>query len=137
MGLFQRAAKADEKMLSCPRDGVAMEKLVAENVTLDRCASCSGTWFDHGELRRVAHDREVEALASRIRQVRVASGFACPRCAGECIQSFVGDVEVDTCVGCRGVWLDRRELDEAKRQVEVNRVLSDSTLSFRRSLARL
>lgn len=138
MPLFRRGPpQAEDAALPCPRDAQPMAKLVADKVTIDRCERCGGSWFDKDELRRVADDREVEALAARIRQVRVPSGFACPRCRGECIQSFVGDVEVDTCVACHGVWLDRRELDEAKRQVQVNRTLAGASPGFREALGRL
>lgn len=136
MSLF-RAKETQDAVFHCPRDGAAMAKLVAEHVTIDRCERCGGSWFDRRELRRVAHDAEVEALATRLRQVRVQSGFPCPRCGGECVQSFVGEVEVDTCVACHGVWLDRNELEEAKRQVHVNRVLSEAPSGFRAALGRL
>lgn len=138
MGLFQRGpVQASDSAIFCPRDRTPLTKVATENVVIDRCDRCAGAWFDKKELRRVAQDKEVEALAARVRQVRMPSGFRCPRCGDECVQSFVGDVEVDTCVACHGVWLDRRELDEAKRQVQVNRVLSDAPLGFRLALGRL
>lgn len=138
MGLFRRGpVQGADSAIFCPRDASALTKVATEGVTLDRCEKCSGTWFDQAELRRVAQDKEVESLAARVRQVRVPSGFRCPRCGGECIKSHVAEVEVDTCVACRGVWLDRRELEEAKRQVQVNRLISNAPAGFRQALGRL
>ena len=37
----------------------------------------------------------------------------CPRCAGEKLITVERDrIEIDTCPCCRGVWLDRGELDK-------------------------
>lgn len=127
-----------ETILACPRDGALLEKLSApESVVLDRCPSCKGTWFDHRELRRVAHDAEIETLAQRVRQFAQASPFSCPRCAGNCVSSFVGEVEVDTCTLCHGVWVDAGELQEAKRQVDTQRILSGTGVGFRSFLRKL
>lgn len=138
MGLFQRGPlHVADSAIFCPRDATPLSKVATASVVLDRCDRCAGAWFDKNELRRAADDKEVEQLATRVREVRVSSGFRCPRCGGECVQSFVGEVEVDTCVGCHGVWLDRHELDEAKRQVHVNRVLSGAPSGFRAALGKL
>ena len=39
--------------LRCPLDGSALLGLTANGVTLDRCPSCGGLWFDAGELETV------------------------------------------------------------------------------------
>jgi uncharacterized protein len=36
----------------------------------------------------------------------------CPSCTGELEQRKRNDVEVDVCNTCRGIWLDRGELDK-------------------------
>jgi len=114
-----------------------MAKIQRAQVVLDECGACKGFWFDHGELRRVADDKEMEARATRERKYPEASPFACPRCGGACHRSFVGEVEVDTCGKCLGVWLDARELEEAKRQLDAARALSGAGSGFRAFLARL
>jgi len=46
--------------------------------------------------------------------------MTCPACGGELVELDRGDVRVDACRNCRGVWLDRGELDrivERERQV--------------------
>lgn len=37
----------------------------------------------------------------------------CPRCASErLIETTRDDIEIDSCPGCRGIWLDRGELNK-------------------------
>ena len=136
MPLFERRVDA-EIVLECPHDGSAMEKRDVEGVTIDRCATCGGTWFDARELRRVAHDKELESLASRLPLVKVVSPFRCPRCAHECVEGHVSEVEVDTCTECHGVWLDKGELAEAQRVMRAERLMSAAAPGFRAFLQRL
>ena len=134
----QTAGKLREPgTMACPRDAAPLAQVSVEGVAIDRCAGCKGAWFDATELRRVARDRELEKLAAHVGSYPAQSGFACPRCGGACVASFVGDVEVDTCTACRGVWLDAGELDEARRQVEVRRAMATAGPGFRDFLRRL
>ena len=138
MSLLRRAPAPDlENVLSCPRDGAALETVVREGVTIDRCGTCRGMWFDKGELRRVSGERRVEREATRGRIVPVQSDFACIRCGGVSHLSFIEEVSVDACSACHGVWLDGGELEEARRQVEVRRIMEQAGPSFRTFLARL
>jgi Zn-finger nucleic acid-binding protein len=46
--------------------------------------------------------------------------MTCPSCGGELVELERSDVRIDACRQCRGVWLDRGELDriiERERQV--------------------
>ena len=46
--------------------------------------------------------------------------MTCPSCGGELVELDRSDVRIDACRNCRGVWLDRGELDriiERERQV--------------------
>lgn len=129
MPLLRRPAP-DTATLFCPRDGVELEKLERAGITVDRCPTCRGHWLDAGELRRITEDREVERRATRVSPYSDASPLSCPRCATTCVESFVEEVRVDTCPGCHGVWTDAGEIEEAKRQVQVRRVLSDRPSAF-------
>lgn len=136
MPLFERKTEA-EPVLECPLDGAAMEKTLVEGVTVDRCGSCGGRWFDAKELRRATKDKQLEALATRIPTLRTVSAFRCPRCGGECLEGHVYEVAVDHCLSCDGVWLDAGELEEAKRLLRVERILENAGPGFRGFLARL
>lgn len=137
MPLFQRAPDADTMTLVCPHDAHELREFEVEGVRIDRCDGCGGTWFDEHELRRVAKDRELEKLATRLPLVKGVSPFRCPRCAGECVEGHVAEVNVDTCTACHGVWLDRGELTEAKRQLDTRRLLAGHSDGFRAFLGRL
>ena len=136
MPLFERDAQA-EIVLECPIDGMPMSKTLVEGVTVDACGSCGGRWFDARELRRVAQDKELEALAKRIPTVRTPSAFRCPRCGHECLEGHVREVAVDHCLNCDGIWLDAGELEEARRLLRVERLLEGAGSGFRGFLARL
>ncbi|MFA5862118.1 MAG: zf-TFIIB domain-containing protein [Candidatus Thermoplasmatota archaeon] len=99
--------------LACPRDGRAMETLHRDGATFARCGGCGGHWLDQEEVRRVSTEDESSALVSRV-EAR-SSPFACPRCQAPCVTAWVGDVRVDGCTACHGVWLDAPEVAEAKR----------------------
>jgi Zn-finger nucleic acid-binding protein len=126
-----------DPVILCPRDRAQMLKVKRGDVVLDECGRCKGLWFDHRELKAVAHDGDLEKRAAHLRRFPVPSPFACPRCGGGCQQSFVGDVEVDTCVSCHGVWLDANELEEAKRQLDADRMARGGGAGFLSFLARL
>ncbi len=45
-----------------------------------------------------------------VKDAATSTGMKCPRCAGNLRERVHHDVRIDTCDGCRGVWLDRGEL---------------------------
>lgn len=138
MSLLRRApSPTADATLACPRDASPLQKRLAEGVTIDRCDTCHGTWFDQGELRRVGHERALEREATRGRAVPLRSPFACPRCGAVCHVAHVEEVAVDACSSCHGVWLDAGELEEARRQIGVRRAIADAGPGFRTFLARL
>lgn len=47
-----------------------------------------------------------------MRSVEQVSGMLCPVCRTSLALSDRGGVEIDYCPSCRGVWLDRGELDK-------------------------
>jgi Zn-finger nucleic acid-binding protein len=46
------------------------------------------------------------------------SSIGCPRCGGEMRLRHDGEVEVDACTSCTGVWLDLGERHRLKQQLE-------------------
>jgi len=38
----------------------------------------------------------------------------CPKCAAAMESITVGDIDVDRCVGCKGIWFDAREYEKLK-----------------------
>lgn len=136
LDIFRKTAP-DDRALTCPRDGREMSKVARDGVVVDRCGGCGGHWLDARELKRVANDADVEKAAAWVGAYAQTSPFACPRCAAKCYESFVEEVRVDTCGTCHGVWLDKGELDEAKRQTSVQRLVRSGGPDLRAFLRKL
>ncbi len=91
---------------------------------IDSCPECFGLWFDPEELKLFFESSD---LSSRILQEDALSSLSdsatkktakvtqerhCPVCLEELFASRLGKTQVDYCLCCRGIWLDRRELEE-------------------------
>ena len=105
------------EVLRCPRDG---SKAVLESVQgpkgyfkLDVCQKCGGAWFDKGEITRISGEREIERMI--VEYADGSSGLACPRCGRDMVSRPVGEIKLDVCAKCRGVWIDSGELEKAAR----------------------
>lgn len=102
--------------MDCVKCEGKLHQVVVDGVIVDQCASCSGIWFDSGELARVLGMKSVEALKS----LPVSSKGddqkrgRCPRCRGEGmlvqVASLESNIHIDTCAVCGGQWLDGGEL---------------------------
>lgn len=108
----------------------------AGSVGVDACARCHGAFYEHQEaVRGLDPDVEMKKLvAAGSAKMRSRSALPCPhghgnlvtyRCEapGELRQS----VDVDVCVTCKGLWLDR---DEAR----VLQVIADQSGDVRHGL---
>jgi len=83
------------------------------DVTIDVCPTCSGTWFDSGEIGRISKDKEVERLL--VEYAGGPSTIKCPRDGAPMLRRPVDSVTLDVCPRCRGVWADAGELEVAAR----------------------
>lgn len=86
---------------------------------IDSCPECFGLWFDSEELklffespdlsrRILAEDALLEEThgLGESNETRI-----CPACQQSLFLSRLGSTAVDYCLACRGIWLDRRELE--------------------------
>jgi Zn-finger nucleic acid-binding protein len=105
----------------------------AAGVEIDGCNACGGIFLDHRELEKIQDAARAGKTTSsfdaapRIQRVyerarenaeQAVTGepeaLRCPSCSGEMAErewGFSTDVMVDTCIECRGVWLDFGELE--------------------------
>lgn len=111
------------KPLNCPKDGT--EAHTEEHggglrrFKLDVCPKCRGVWYDKGEITKITGDREVERLI--VEYAVGSSTIACPRCGGVVARRPIGEVTVDVCLTCHGIWMDRGELEVAARTLAHDR----------------
>jgi Zn-finger nucleic acid-binding protein len=127
--------------------GVTMDTLrIGEGdsvLEIDHCTRCGGAWFDAGEAERL-HTYPSAALWARISrrgddvvtpchrchapidraaEKCEACGWKnlldCPVCERLMIRREFGDVHVDVCRSCKGVWFDHSELDTIWKAKEI------------------
>jgi Uncharacterized protein conserved in bacteria len=130
-----------ETRLPCPVClGVQMEKVVLANaqsqLVLDHCTRCGGVWFEKGEAKQLTAyspaelwkhippraavvkppchgcgtplDRGAERCAVCDRKNEIA----CPKCDRRMERRAHGDLVLDICQRCKGVWFDHDELKD-------------------------
>jgi Zn-finger nucleic acid-binding protein len=106
------------KKIDCPRDWVETKREEVEvfgpNIEIDVCPKCNGIWLDYGELQKLIRDRKLSDYLTKQIGTQSNSELVCPRCGGLMDIETAGDVEVDVCLTCHGVWLDAGELEELK-----------------------
>ena len=123
--------------MKCPIDQTELTKLIYEaDVEVDQCPSCQGIWLDRGELFAVERSTENDYSDRLKNSVRMYSEevvsnnqnktrqLSCPSCGDALYEKehgFFSKIMIDTCIGCRGIWLDRGELKALELFFEQNK----------------
>jgi Zn-finger nucleic acid-binding protein len=111
--------KKGEISMKCPKCGTeTLNEVFVKGVAVERCSSCSGTWFDARELTQVLAE-DAGYITSLRRgsikeQLAGKKGF-CPRDSAELLRVYSSidrSVILDACAECRGIWLDGGEFDK-------------------------
>jgi len=61
--------------------------------------------------RKLAEERQAKLLAEERERERALHFMKCPKCGMQLEEIAFGDVRVDKCFSCEGLWLDKGELD--------------------------
>lgn len=108
--------------MKCPKcETESLGAIVIEDVTVERCSSCRGIWFDAHELSELlAEDaRQVAALRHGSENERADDKRGkCPRDASALLRvysSIERSVVLDACADCHGIWLDGGEFEKLFR----------------------
>ena len=110
--------------LTCVKCTSVLDKARVGDVEVDLCPSCGGLWLDHGEMERLqkGNAASVDGLRKALTGGAAAglsdTATACPACPGQLKEVKLGKVHVDFCGQCRGVFLDKGELDQAVAAVK-------------------
>ncbi len=120
--------------MDCPACKEAMVVLELDEIEIDHCLSCQGTWLDGGELELLLEGAdEKDKLLSSFAVVKGAKEKKrkCPLCRKKMEKVLCGTdkkVVIDRCRGNDGIWLDMGELNEIIRLGQAvdkdNRILS-------------
>ena len=99
----------------CPRDWTPLGKQLRHThlrtVEVDLCPKCNGIFLDKKEIRKLTGDRSLNKLLTKYLGLDSDSQLVCPNCGGLMDIEDAGDVRVDVCLDCEGVWLDAGELE--------------------------
>ena len=102
--------------MNCPLCDKPMIVFELDEVEVDHCVQCRGTWLDAGELELLlggADDRD-ELLAAQLAPVESdEKPRRCPMCDRRMDKAVAGTepaVTYDRCAGGDGLWFDRGEL---------------------------
>jgi len=91
-----------------------------QGLEVDSCPECFGIWFDREELKEFIKRPELAERLSSERNSQATpaetSQRLCPSCRIPLSETGLGEVSVDLCFRCRGIWLDQGELDRAVEQ---------------------
>ncbi len=92
-----------------------------DGLEVDSCPECFGVWFDREELKRfVQTPALVQRLQDGSRELDLlprSQERRCPICPEVALlESNLGQVYVDVCPRCRGIWLDGGEFEQAIAQ---------------------
>lgn len=113
--------------MKCPVDQAELdEEKYESDIVIDRCPDCRGVWLDHRELEGIQESLERDysselqqvpdhvARAYQMARAEAAPTRPCPECGIELDRKEYGycsQILIDACRQCRGVWLDRGELE--------------------------
>lgn len=94
---------------------------------IDSCPECFGLWFDSEELKLFfeSPDLSTQVLDEGVTLERLSGepedpqqARQCPECRTDLFLSRLGSTVIDYCLCCRGIWLDRREIESLVRDYQ-------------------
>ena len=103
--------------MNCPKcETASLKPATVRTVEVDRCSMCSGIWFDDTELSVLLglNPSDLRPLdAGKENELLNRKQGQCPRDNSALLRVYSADnraVVIDTCLRCRGIWLDGGEL---------------------------
>jgi Zn-finger nucleic acid-binding protein len=106
--------------------------MVVDETEVDRCPNCEGIWFDRTELGHLLDSQE-EAVQPLMKgedtddKNRVLG--ACPRDGAKMLRVLSArnnEIVIDSCVACKGIWLDGgefRRIKQAQPQIRLRELV--------------
>ncbi len=111
----------DFNIMICPKCKVELKEFTSGSLKLDKCESCGGVWFDKNELKKVIDKRDkdldwvhLDLWNKKEKFIAKGGKRVCPFCKKILLtlQYNRSGVEVDACVACGGIWLDKGEMEK-------------------------
>lgn len=115
----RRQRKLTEVYLKCPACTNDLTPYTDDltKLVIDGCFYCGGLWFDEDELRKLFTSPKLRSkflFPSNTFRVNIKDApevRKCCRCEDHALKEVdTGEVKVDECSNCRGIWLDAGEI---------------------------
>ena len=103
--------------MKCPRCAQAMDPVENEDIRSSTCSSCNGVWISAASLHKLFAREEntphFEEALDTFMSLDFGDGrLPCPSCRGRYLKTLeIEDVELDYCIGCKGLFFDPGELE--------------------------
>ena len=104
---------------ACRKPTIVVEH---ENIELDYCTSCSGVWFDTGELELLLESMQLEKSSLSLENIlalpetmSTEKKRRCPICRQKMRKATIGkepEVLIDVCSQGEGLWFDGGEINQ-------------------------
>ena len=94
-----------------------METVTSGGSAINKCRHCSGTWLSgqslNAILKQYDSDSSIEEIFDEIMELEFRPRERhCPACKNMPLMEVdIGDVELDYCTACKGLFFDRGELE--------------------------
>jgi Zn-finger nucleic acid-binding protein len=105
----------------CQQDMIVVEY---RQIEIDYCRSCSGIWFDKGELELLLKttslgDTGLPTLEGLAKENRSHGERKCPICRKKMQETPLGKpaIHIDVCRRGDGIWFDGGELQQMLKQI--------------------
>lgn len=103
--------------MKCPKCSVALETVVTDTLSAERCTNCEGIWIGPFSMEQLAARGGCQSLIQQLDALSPnpddASPYYCPTCAdGRLLAHQHNHVEIDWCPNCRGIYFDKGELNK-------------------------
>ncbi len=128
--------------LDCPRCKSSLVKRtikeVQHSIEVDHCDDCGGTWFDESELESIEHVSKPTVWEIRRipRSIDQLAGLYCPTCEDHPLMAKAEHdrdqkVILDFCDSCKGIWLDKGELEAIQEENWITTIVELSSRILR------
>ena len=107
--------------MDCPKCKNKLHTKTIKGIVVDECTNCEGIWFDNDELRQVKDETDSDLnwmdfeIWKHEDKFKVKSKrYDCPNCGNlmDVLDYDNTKVEIDYCANCKGIWLDKNELQK-------------------------
>jgi PAT family beta-lactamase induction signal transducer AmpG len=102
--------------MRCPKCRSDMQQIDIDGTVIDRCHSCSGIWFDEGEVEALSNKESADAIDNGTtntgKQHNSIDQYRCPRCGGHMekkVDQQQRHIWYETCFDCNGSFFDAGE----------------------------